>query len=193
MSNVYMQYFQKSKVFLYPLLGLRKGLNFVPDITAICWNGLYTPVDCKFLCMYEADEKDLNFDMFHNKHLKNHPLLNSYMYLGNRKHIYVFDYSKFKEDYVNFTKGKYSKFTADTKSKIINFFGEKGDFPSYIQSYLNPEDSHEAYADELEVDVSIIKNVWELCSIPDLVKETLFLKVPDELEFFKNNSLSLNK
>jgi hypothetical protein len=193
MKGVYSQYFQKSKVFLYPLLKLKKGIDFVPEQTYIAWDNIYDQSDFKFLCLYSAGEKDLKFNVFHEKHLKNHHLLESYIYLGDDTHIYVFDYSCFKHDFLSFIDGKYSKFSIKTKSTILNFFGNIGNISEYVKSFLNPELYHETYAEALEVDVKLIKEVWELCSLPDKEKETILLKIPEELELFKNNSISLNK
>jgi len=193
MKGVYSQYFQKSKVFLYPLLRLKKGIDFVPEQTYIAWDNLYAQSDFKFLCLYSADEKNLKFNMFSEKHLRNHPLLESYIYMGDDTHVYIFDFSEFKHDFLCFVDGKYSKFSIKTKTIILNFFGNKGNISEYVKSFLNPEAYHNDYADALGVDSELIKNVWELCSIPDKKKETILLKIPEELEFFKNNSISLNK
>ena len=51
MVGVYTQYFQKSKVFLYRLLKLKKAIDFVPAQTYVAWDGLYTLTDMKFLCL----------------------------------------------------------------------------------------------------------------------------------------------
>ena len=50
MDTVYTDYFQKSKVFLYPLLKLRKGMTYVPIQTYICMEQSYTINDCMFIC-----------------------------------------------------------------------------------------------------------------------------------------------
>jgi hypothetical protein len=192
MVGVYTQYFQKSKVFLYPLLKLKKGIDFVPAQTYIAWDGLYTLTDMKFLCLYNAkmDEKYKRFEL---KYLKKHPLLEAYFPLADDQHLYVFDYSSYKYDYQTFLEGKYSKFSVKIKEIIKEFFGSIGNISEYVLSFLNPEQYHEIYADALGVDVKLISKVYELCSIPDLKKETLFEKIPQEVELFKNNSISLDK
>ena len=52
MDKVYSDYFQKSKVFLYPLLDFKKGLEFVPKQTYIMWDNHYYIQDRKLLCLY---------------------------------------------------------------------------------------------------------------------------------------------
>lgn len=192
MRNVYTQYFQKSKVFLYPLLNLKKGIDFVPQQTYVAWDKVYDSQDMKFMCLYTA-KMGTKFIIFQEKYLFKHPLLESYFNLGEDQHLFVFDFSKYKHDYMSFINGKYSKFSINTRDRITNFFGKVGNISEYVTSFLNPEDYHELYADNLGVDVSIIQQVHELCSIPNMEKETLFTNVPEEIELFNNNLISLDK
>jgi hypothetical protein len=192
MTGVYTQYFQKSKVFLYPLLKLKKGIDYVPEQTYIAWDGLYSPEDMKFLCLYNAKMDD-KYIRFESRYIKSHPLLEAYFSLGDDQHLYVFDYSSYKYDYQTFIKGKYSKFSIKVKEIIGEFFGKVGNISDYVMSFLNPDEFHELYAEALGVDINLIIKVHELCSPPDLEKETLSKKVPQEVELFKNNSISLNK
>lgn len=191
MTGAYMQYFQKSKIFLYPLLDIKKGEDFVPVETYICWDSLYDETNYKYICVYHT-KKSKKFKDFEIRHLSPHKLLDFYDQ-GDDKQIYVFDYSKFKHDFDMFVKGSYSKFSVDTKRKILRYFGKVGRISGYIESYLDPESHHETYADALEVDINLIKGTHELCSPPDLEKETLYKKIPDELALLKNNSISLDQ
>ena len=50
--GVYTDYFQKSKVFLYPLLKIRKGVTHVPVQTYIAWDNVFALDDNKFMCEY---------------------------------------------------------------------------------------------------------------------------------------------
>lgn len=192
MDGVYTQYFQKSKVFLYPLVDLKKGIDYVPEQTYIAWDKLYSADDMKFLCLYNA-KVDQNYISFENKHLKNHPNLEASFHLDDNKHIYVFDFSCYEHDYNCFLKGKYSNFSIKTKERILNFFGSVGNISQYVKAFIEPDKYHDIYADALNVEVSLIKQVNELCSIPNLKKETIFEKVPQEIKLFKNNNLPLDK
>ena len=49
MGVVYTNYFQKSKVFLYPLLQLKKGLSYVPKQTYVAMEHVYSVENYKFL------------------------------------------------------------------------------------------------------------------------------------------------
>ena len=52
--GVYLEYFQKSKVFLYPLLQIKKGITHVPIQTYVAWDNVYSVNDHKFFCEYKT-------------------------------------------------------------------------------------------------------------------------------------------
>lgn len=191
MKRTYTEYFQKSKVFLYPLLGIKKGIGFVPTETYFRWNSLYTERDYKFICVYDS-QRSLEFKNFELKHLKFNKHLEFNCQINERQ-IYVFDMISYKKDFDCFLEGKYSKFSTGSKSKIINYFENNGRITEYIKSFLEPTEYHQIYADFFSVKLSLIKTVHEICNKPDFEKETLFEKIPYEIELLKNNSLYLNK
>ena len=190
MKQVYSEYFQKSKVFLYPLLSIKKGIRYVPIETYVAWKDLYKPGECKFLCLYTAED-DADYKKFEMNYLTCHKLFEEYYKLEEGVHLYVYDFSQFKRDLEMFRKGKYSKFSVKAKDKISNFFGDVGTISEYIQSYINPEEYHDLYAEHLGVSLDTIEQVYELCSKPDMDKETLEINLP-EIELFKNNFISLD-
>lgn len=191
MRIVYTEYFQKSKVFLYPLLGLKKGLEYVPINTFICWDMLYESSDYKFICVYN-NKKTIDFKNFELKYLKNHSFLEFYYNLGD-KQIYIFDMKSYKHDYMMFVSGKYSKMSIGAKNKILQYFGDTSKVSEYVESFLNPSEYHEVYAESLNVDIKLIIKVYEICSKPDLIKETFFKKIPEDLQLLKNKSIFLKQ
>jgi hypothetical protein len=192
MDTVYTKYFQKSKVFLYPLLGIKKGAEFVPAETYICWDGLYEPKDQKYILVYNEERSD-KFILFEGRQIKKNPHYHDCYYINNEKHIYVFDLSDKAHDYDMFLKGYFSKFSLETKNKILNYFGNIGRISDYIKSFIEPDEYHTQYAKELDVSLDLVKEVYELCSPPDLVKETLNEKIPEEITLLDNKSLYLDK
>jgi len=98
MNSVYTQYFQKSKVFLYPLLKLKKGIAYVPIETYICWDGVYSEKDLKFLCIYHT-ERDDKFKKFETEYLLNNKMLENIIELSEDKHLYIFNFDHYKYDY----------------------------------------------------------------------------------------------
>ena len=171
MGPIYTDYFQKSKVFLYPLLQLKKGLTYVPKQTYIAMEHMHSPEDYRLLCEYHVKMSE-NFDKFCNTYIKNHPRFDEYIDIGDNKHVFIFDFISFKNDFNKFLVGKYSQFSLNSKMIILDFFSD-GRSSDYIEAFLSPENYHEDYADELNVDVKIIESVFELCSLPDINKETL--------------------
>ena len=173
MQKIYKEYFQKSKVFLYPLLGIKKGVRFVPVQTYISWNGYYTEDMNKFLCLYSVEKGNTDFNDFSELNLKLHPNFEEYHIIDDTNHLFVFDLSKFSKDINKFKEGKYSEFTEKTKETISKFFGETGTIADYIESYLWPDYYWDDYSKILNVDIEILMKVGELCDKPDLEKEDL--------------------
>ena len=172
MKKLYREYFQKSKVFIYPLLGIKKGVRFVPIQTYMSWNGYYTQDMNKFLCLYNVKD-DKAFENFEKLYLQTHNDYDEYHKIDDENHLYIFDMSRYSKDLKLFYRGQYSEFSQRTKNLISNFFGEKGTIAEYIESYLYPEHYYEVYAELLNVDVDTLMNVKELCDKPDLQKEDL--------------------
>ena len=86
-----------------------------------------------------------------------------------------------------------NKISINSKDKILNYFGKIGKISSYIKSYLNPEEYHDVYAEAFLVNVKIIQKVYEICTPPNLKKETLFEKKPLIKPLMSNNSIYLEK
>jgi hypothetical protein len=170
--GVYTQYFQKSKVFLYPLLDIKKGATYVPRQTYIAWEDMYSIEDTMFLCIYQTPMNE-RFQRFIDRFILSHELFDKYIQLEDKKHLFIFNLKSRKFDFDNFIEGKYSKISLDSKIKILDFFGSNDKVENYIHSFLSPKDHHEEYAEYLGVDIESIKEVYELCTPPDIEKETL--------------------
>lgn len=170
--GVYTQYFQKSKVFLYPLLDIKKGATYVPRQTYIAWEDMYSIEDTMFLCVYQTPMNE-RFQRFIDRFILSHELFHKYIQLEDKKHLFIFNLKSRKFDFDNFIEGKYSKISLDSKIKILDFFGSNDKVEDYIHSFLSPKDHHEEYAEYLSVDIESIKEVYELCTPPDIEKETL--------------------
>ena len=72
----------------------------------------------------------------------------------------------------------------DNDKKYLNYFDDNSANHIYVESYLFPDKFYEQYASILNVDVSLLKTVGELCTKPDLEKETLLIIV-ENLENIK--------
>lgn len=177
-NSIYTKYFQKSKIFLYPLLGIKKGVSIVPDSTYIMWEGNYTSDDMKLICTY-TNRTDKEFTDFEQNVLLKHNRLHDYVRATAEISIFVFDFSDEAADWNNLINGKYSRISIINKDTILNFFEKFSGNYIYIYGYLYPDNWFSRYAELLDVNESLLKDVGELCNKPDLDKENLVLVVTD--------------
>jgi len=192
MKKTYTSYFQKSKMFLYPLLGFEKGLEYTPKQTYIAWEGVYKPNDLKYICLYDVKVNE-PYIQFVKKNILKNKLFENTIKLSNSEFLHVFDLSLYESDIQYFLEGKYSKMSDEVKLLIETFFSSNLKMSAYTEGFLYPELYHADYAEELNVDINLIKEVHELCSLPDLEKETLTKEIPEEMKLFKNNLISLDE
>lgn len=176
LNALYKKYFQKSKIFLYPLLDIKKGSNFVPTETYICWELKYKPEDIVLVCLYQI-KNNLDFMEFEKNILLKHSRILDYIKIDNTTSIYVFNFSDYEEDWLYFINGKYSKMNSMIKRKILNYFDNNSANYIYVNSYLFPDKFFHEYAEILNVDVNLLKSVGELCDKPNINKENLTINV----------------
>jgi len=174
---LYRKYFQKSKIFLYPLLDIKRGTKIVPTETYLSWNDSISPEDMKLICVYDTTNSD--YEQFEKTVLLKHTRLSDYIKVNNEKCIITFDFSDLESDWMNFLKGKYSQISLNVKRKIIGFFDQSTGNYIYVYSYLFPDKFFSRYAELLDVPVDMLKSVGELCDKPDLGKEKLLILVPE--------------
>lgn len=170
-NSIYPNYIQKSRLFLYPLLGIKRGGSVTPKETYMSWDNVYTLDDNKLIVVYHLRD-DSEFKRFEDNVQKN-KYFETFFELDDETGAYVFDFSDLKSDYKKIINGKYSKLNDDFKINILKFFKNHSKHQSYIQSYLYPSKFYNDYADVLRVPTSLLKEVGELCSLPDLTKEKL--------------------
>jgi hypothetical protein len=180
------QYFQKSRFFLYPLLEIKRGAPATPTSTSVAWKSKYSSEDIKFICCYKK-RTDQEFVHFEKNVLTQHNRLIEKIEYNNTL-IYIFDFSDYKADWEQFLVGKYSKIDVKTKRKILAFFDKYSSNFVYMESYLFPGKYFSLYAKLLHTDIELLQEVGELCSIPDINKETLELEIITEN---KNKKLTL--
>lgn len=176
MKTIYKEYFQKSKVFLYPLLEIKKGSRYVPIETYVQLEDVFFKNDYIFICAYSHEQGNEDFADFANKVLRKHSLYRKDIFL-NDLHLFIFNMQEYKHDIDRFLNGKYSRFSQNTKKKILTFFGKTGTISKYVESYIYPENYYQIYSELLNVDYDILESVGELCDRPNLKKETFTVNV----------------
>lgn len=178
-SSLYDRYFQKSKVFLFPLLELPRQPIVLKFKTFLIWEDIIRGEDYKLICL--VDECDENFYNYEINYINNCPYLIEKHNGENGKVIYVFNLSKYKQDWIYFLKGKYSYLSETCKLLISRYYGPKSNEYKYIKTFLYPSEYFELYSKLLDVDVNLLKEVGELCDKYDINQE--FLKfTPINLE-----------
>lgn len=175
-NALYRDYFQKSKVLLYPLLGIKRGSVAVPEQTYLAWSEYLKPEDMKLIALYPV-RTDNEYLMFEKNVLLKHNRVCDYVKLNESQAIFTFDFSDLKDDWHKFIDGQYSKLDGRLKRKIRDHFDKNTGTYTYIDSYLFPERYFSLYAELLDTKEDLLRSVGELCSKPDLEKETLLLKV----------------
>lgn len=185
MNSIYSKYFQKSRSFLYPILGIKKGSYAAPVGTYIAIENLIDPDDVKLICTYKEDDTE-DFKTFEEQMLITNPLFDRILELDGYK-LYVFDLKVYESDWFNFLLGKYSKLSSTIKRAIKIYYGEKSAEYKYMDTYLHPEKYFEDYAKILDVDIKELKKIGELCDPCDLDKETLKVEI-ENLQILKKDN-----
>lgn len=193
MALIYTDYFQKSKVFLYPLLGIGRKATYVPKQTYVCWDNVYSTGDCKLILEYKTKPTKA-FKQFAARYLDQHIMYVDYIELTDNKIIYIFDlFKSYKSDYNRFIKGKYSQLSLGAKILILDFFGDSDKAGEYIHTFLTPDESFGAYAKYFDVEEELLYKIGELCSKPDMEKETLIDNNHSLHQLLKKESIHLTK
>lgn len=175
-DKLYGKYFQKSRSFLYPALGIKRTAAIAPSGTYISLEGKVEPDDVKLICTFKDDPSE-KFKNFEEQMLLSNPLFIEKMKIKDYN-IYIFDLEIYQNDFFNFLLGKYSQLSPVLKRAIKNYYGETSAEYRFIETYLYPERFFDDYARLLNLDVDIIKSVGELCDPCDMEKE--ILKIPVE-------------
>jgi len=170
MIKLYDKYFQKSKVFLYPLTGMLKNNSSIIFQTYIEWNDEINYNDCKLICVFEKSNTELYKNYINLIH-KNNFLINHYDLPD--KEIFIFNLKSYNSDWKHFLNGKYSKFSTNTKSIIKKYNNTKSVNFEYIDSYINPHKYYNVYSELLDVSEDLLESTIELCDKYDADKEKL--------------------
>ena len=173
-KSLYGKYFQKSKSFLYPALGIKKSSDFSPSGTYLAIDGYIGPEDVKLICTFDKDDSE-EFKDFEKHMLLENPLFLDKVEVKDFT-VYIFDYQIYQNDWFNFILGKYSKLSTTIKRAIKQYYGNNSAEYTYIDSYLFPKEYFQDYAGLLDMNVDELKTIGELCDACDIEKETL--KIP---------------
>lgn len=175
-KSLYGKYFQKSRSFLYPALGIKKSNKFTPLNTYLAVKGAIGAEDSKLICTFKKDDSK-DFELFEINMLLENPLFLKKIELEEIL-LYVFDFQIYQNDWFNFILGKYSRLSNVLKRAIKNYYGPNSVEYEYMDSYLHPEEYFSLYSNLLDVEATSLKQIGELCDACDVEKETL--EVPEK-------------
>jgi hypothetical protein len=175
-STLYKKYFQKSKIFLYPLLDIKRGTSVVPKETYVSWGNTLTTEDMKLICVYHS-RTDAEYINFEKNVLLRHSRLCDYVKADAVTSVFTFDFSDLSDDWDHFINGRYSKMDIKIKRRILDFFDSNSGNYYYVNSYLFPIPHFKLYAELLDVPVELVKSVGELCDKPNFERENLVLEL----------------
>lgn len=175
-KSLYRDYFQKSRVFLYPALDIRRAVTTTPIETYASWKGHYKLEDRKLICLYYL-RQDEDFRVFEKNKLLGNKYFHDFKQVEDGKGVYIFDFDELKHEWDCFLKGRYSQMSLEHKKKIKAFYGPNNANFAYIESYLHPEKYYHMYSELLGVSVELLKQAGELCEIYDLKQESLKIQV----------------
>jgi len=170
MKTLYNDYFQKSRIFLYPVLEIKRGGSITPIQTYVSWDNIKHH-DYKLITVYHIRE-DKEYKQFEKTKLLGNKLFEQFIEGEGNKGIYIFDLSHLKDSWSNFLLGKYSKLSMLHKNYIKAFYKGSSNY-SYIDSYLHPDKYYSLYSDLLGVSIKTLKEVGELTDPIDIDKEIL--------------------
>jgi hypothetical protein len=173
---LYKNYFQKSKVLWYPHLGIKRGAVAVPEQTYLSWENKISTEDAKYVTLY-PERNDAAYITFEKNVLLSHKRLSDCIKLNNGQKLFIFDFSDLKSDWIKFISGKYSQMNVQLRRRVRDHFDKNTSTYVYVNSYMFPEQYFSLYAELLGTSEDILRSVGELCSKPDLEKETLTVDV----------------
>jgi len=186
-KTIQSNYIQKSRIFLYPLLGIKRGVSVTPIETYMIWEGMYDITDYKLICNYHLRD-DVEFQIFTEQVLMQNKYFSDFFELEDDTGVFIFNFEKLASEYQKIADGKYSQLHPEVKNIITEFFRNHHQHHIYMLSYLDPQRFIPEYANLLDVDIEILRQVGELCSIPNLEKEKL--KVKQKIITFENDLLT---
>lgn len=175
MQELYSKYFQKSKVFCFPLLEIKNPEFINTTSTFLSWPGEYLPEDGKLICQYDKwansylNPTDLRELDLHSKYERK-------FQVSEKSTIYVFDMSEYFLDWLWILNGKYSKLSVEYKRKVILHFARNPMQANVIRKILYPAKHYAEFASLIDVPVSIVREVGEVLDPPNFEKEQIILE-----------------
>lgn len=173
-KTIYDTYIQKSKIFCYSVLGIQRGLKFVPKETYFSYAEEYRMEDCRLICHFDKCNEH-GFTQFAQLILQKSSFFEKIISLSEKDKLFIFNFTSEKNNWTHLINGRYSLLTRNYKFKIINFYKNNRESQELVKKLLFPDNHFEEFAKYLDVDAEIMKSVGELFDKPDFEKEMFSL------------------
>ena len=176
---LYDKYVHKSRLFCYPLIGLKRGAEFLPIQTYMSWKEVYSANDYKLVCHY-TNCNSQSFEKFSKNNLETNRLFEKKINLDMGQMAYIFDFSIYKKDWNCILSGKYSKLSYEYKKNILKFFLLNREHYEVIRKILYPANHFNEFAFFFNVSSELISTVGEVLDLPDLHREEFLVDLIHE-------------
>jgi len=176
-SELYKDYFQKSRAFLFPLTNMGKKCAFNPSCTYLRWKDVYDYSEYRLIATYNVDVASEKWKAFLENVIYKNPFFEDYSYTEDGSiAVVVFNLTARKEAFKAVLEGKYSKINEDYRSLIMMYYGFNTGEWAYMETFLIPSKYFKMYAEILGTEIERLERVGELVDPPNLEKENLILK-----------------
>lgn len=176
LKKLYNRYFQKSRSFLVPILGIKRETRYPFMQSYVAWEDIYSQQDQKLVLTYAKREHDVEWDDYVLSQLMASKMFDEYHEIEGDTVALSFDLNCVEQDYVCFLNGTYGKMSKLVKQKIRDYYGPNSPEWVYMETFLFPAKYTKMYSYLLDVDEEHIKFTGELCDKPNFELETLKLK-----------------
>lgn len=176
MIEVYQSYLQKSSLFCYPILGIRKHSRFVPSGTYFALKDYYSVSDCRLICIYNNCDQT-GFENFSESVIKSSKLFEKVFRISKSQRVYVFNFSLCKPDWDLILMGKYSRLSNGYKNAILDFHKDFEYDRGVLEKILNPDKYYEEFSEIFNVPARVFEEVKEVMDKPNLEKESFKISV----------------
>lgn len=168
---LHQHYIQKSKVILYPLLGILKDLKSMQHETYLGYKDIVSIDEPSIVMILDKTATSFEDDLAIAE--------SNSVYVGTIDEDDTIKVLKFSlEEYANlyalFCKGQYSHFYSRHKEVIVDYYSKRkieGFALMLIKSHLYPQDYYELYAEWYKTTIDVLEQAVETLSKPDLEKE----------------------
>ena len=181
-NNIYDSYTQKSRIFCYTVLGIKRGASYIPEETYMAWKGEYSYEDCRLVVHYKKCNGSF-FAAYSKGILEKCALFEKYVEINKDERVYIFDFTPHKENWMKILDGKYSQLKHTYKKAIETFYWKDYHQRKTVSKLIYPLQHYAEFAGYVGVDPELVREVGEVYDKPDLEKEE-FRPIVESKKYF---------